>query len=216
MRKTYDEQLEMLHVDLIQMGALCERAIGAAARTLTDDNEALRKDVEKLERDIDQKERDIEDLCIKMILRQQPVASDLRLISAAMRMISDMERIGDQASDIVDITRHLKNRKVLESLPLKDMEEVTMKMVTESVDSFVRQDVELAKKVMEEDDIVDAKFIQTKDQVAQMLMNNIQLSEEFVDIIMIAKYYERIGDHAVNIAEWVEYSITGERVGDAE
>lgn len=216
MRKTYDEQLEMLHVDLIQMGALCERAIGAAARTLMDDNEALRQDVEKLERDIDQKERDIEDLCIKMILRQQPVAGDLRLISAAMRMIADMERIGDQASDIVDITRHLKNRKVLSSLPLKDMEEVTMKMVTESVDSFVRRDVELAKKVMEEDDIVDAKFVQTKDQVAQMLINNIQLSEEFVDIIMIAKYYERIGDHAVNIAEWVEYSITGERVGDAE
>ena len=216
MRKTYDEQLEMLHVDLIQMGALCERAIGAAARTLMDDNEELRRDVEKLEREIDQKERDIEDLCIKMILRQQPVAGDLRLISAAMRMISDMERIGDQACDIVDITRHLKNRKVFDSLPLKDMEEVTIKMVTESVDSFVRQDVELAKKVMEEDDIVDAKFVQTKDQVAQMLMNNIQLSEEFVDIIMIAKYYERIGDHAVNIAEWVEYSITGERVGDTE
>lgn len=216
MRKTYDEQLETLHVELIQMGALCERAIAAAADTLKEDNEEKRKEAIKLERQIDQKERDIENLCVKMILRQQPVASDLHLISAAMRMISDMERIGDQASDIVDITRHLKNREVLADLPLADMEQAAIKMVTESVDSFVRHDVELAHKVMEEDDIVDAKFIQTKDAVAKMLEDNKALSEEFVDIIMIAKYYERIGDHAVNIAEWVEYTITGERVGENE
>lgn len=216
MRKTYDEQLETLHVELIQMGALCERAIAAAADTLTEENEEKRKEAIKLERQIDQKERDIENLCVKMILRQQPVASDLHLISAAMRMISDMERIGDQASDIVDITRHLKNREILADLPLADMEKAAIKMVTESVDSFVRHDVELAHKVMQEDDIVDAKFIQTKDAVAKMLETNKALSEEFVDIIMIAKYYERIGDHAVNIAEWVEYTITGERVGESE
>ena len=216
MRKTYEEQLETLHVELIQMGALCERAISATVKTLIVNNEALIKEVAHLEQDVDQKERDIEALCMKMLLRQQPVAGDLRLISAALRMISDMERIGDQAFDIVDITKHLKNKEIFDELPMKDMAEATIRMVTDSVDSFVRRDVDLARKVMEADDFVDGKFQQIKDQIINLLSMHPEESSSCTDLLMVAKYYERIGDHAVNIAEWVEYSITGERAGDNE
>ncbi len=216
MRKTYEEQLETLHVELIQMGALCERAISAAVKTLVVNNETLVKEVSHLEQDIDQKERDIESLCMKMLIRQQPVAGDLRLISAAMKMISDMERIGDQAFDIADITRHLEDKDTFKDFPIKDMAEATIRMVTDSVDSFVRRDVDLARKVMEADDFVDGKFQQIKDLAIEMLTIHPEESSFCMDLVMVAKYYERIGDHAVNIAEWVEYSITGERAGDIE
>ncbi len=216
MRKVYQSQLENLHVELIQMGALCERAISAAERTMLVNNEKLALEVHHLEQEIDQKERDIESLCMKMILRQQPVASDLRLISAALKMISDMERIGDQASDIADITKEIKDVSMIEKMPMRDMAEATMRMLTDSVDSFVRCDIALAKKVMEADDFVDCKFRQIKQQLIAMISEQADKSEEILDFLMIAKYYERIGDHAVNIAEWVEYSITGEHAGARE
>lgn len=216
MRKVYQGQLENLHVELIQMGALCERAISAAERTMLVNNEKLALEVHQLEQEIDQKERDIESLCMKMILRQQPVASDLRLISAALKMISDMERIGDQASDIADITKEINDVSMIEKMPMRDMAEATMRMLTDSVDSFVRCDIELAKKVMEADDFVDCKFRQIKQQLIAMISEQADKSEEIMDFLMIAKYYERIGDHAVNIAEWVEYSITGEHAGARE
>lgn len=213
MRNVYQDQLENLHVELIQMGALCERAISAAEKTMLVNNEKLALEVHHLEQEIDQKERDIESLCMKMILRQQPVASDLRLISAALKMISDMERIGDQASDIADITKEIKDVSIVEKMPMKDMAEATARMLTDSVDSFVRSDIDLAKKVMEADDFVDSKFQQIKEQLISMISEQPDKSEEIMDFLMIAKYYERIGDHAVNIAEWVEYSITGEHAG---
>lgn len=213
MRKVFQDQLEELHVELIQMGALCERAILSAEKTMLVKNDKLSREVHHLEQQIDQKERDIEDLCMKMLLRQQPVAGDLRLITAALRMISDMERIGDQTCDIADITKEIEDNNMIEKLPLRDMAEATIRMLTDSVDSFVRSDRNLAQKVMEADDFVDGKFQQIKDQLIGFLTEQPDKSEVFLDFLMIAKYYERIGDHAVNIAEWVEYSITGEHVG---
>lgn len=209
MREVYQSQLENLHVELIQMGGLCERAISAAAKTMMVNNGKLVNEVHQLEHEIDQKERDIESLCMKMLIRQQPVASDFRLISAALKMISDMERIGDQACDIVDITKDIKDTKLIESMPVRDMADATVRMLTDSVDSFVRSDNDLAQKVMEADDFVDGKFIQIREDLISLLAKEPEKSEEALDFLMIAKYYERIGDHAVNIAEWVEYSITG-------
>lgn len=209
MRNKYQEQLEQLHVELIQMGAQCERAIAAAEKTLKMPGEALVKDVHKAEEEIDQKERDIESLCMKMLLRQQPVAGDLRLISAALKMISDMERIGDQACDIADIAKNLNDRSLLDVLPLREMARTTIQMLTDAVDAFVRSDVEIARRAMEADDIVDEAFLKSKESLIEILAEDASKSEICLDYLMVAKYYERIGDHAVNIAEWVEYSITG-------
>lgn len=214
MRNRYQEQLEQLHVDLIQMGAQCERAIAAAEKTLKMPSDALVADVHKAEEEIDQKERDIESLCMKMLLRQQPVAGDLRLISSALKMISDMERIGDQACDIADISRLVEDRTLLDSLPIRDMAQTTIHMLTDAVDAFVRHDVELARKVMIADDRVDDAFVQIKEKLISILAADSSQGETCLDYLMIAKYYERIGDHAVNIAEWVEYSITGIHVGE--
>lgn len=209
MRNRYQEQLDQLHVDLIQMGAQCERAIAAAEKTLKLPSDALVADVHKAEIEIDQKEKDIENLCMKMLLRQQPVAGDLRLISAALKMISDMERIGDQACDIADIARMIQDRALLEELPIRKMAQAAIHMLTDAVDAFVRHDVELARTVMAADDIVDEAFVQIKEKLIETISKDASKGEVCLDYLMIAKYYERIGDHAVNIAEWVEYSITG-------
>lgn len=214
MRNRYQEQLDQLHVELIQMGAQCERAIAAAEKTLKIPSDALIADVHAAEVEIDQKERDIEALCLKMLLRQQPVAGDLRLISAALKMISDMERIGDQACDIADISKIIEDRSVLDQLPIRNMAQVAIHMLSDAVDSFVKSDVELARKVMAADEEVDEDFSQIKEKLIGMIAQDSTKGETFLDYLMIAKYYERIGDHAVNIAEWVEYSITGIHVGD--
>lgn len=214
MRNRYQEQLEQLHVELIQMGAQCERAIAAAEKTLKMPSEALVADVHKAEAEIDQKERDIESLCMKMLLRQQPVAGDLRLISAALKMISDMERIGDQACDIADISLMIQDKSLLNELPIRAMAQAAIHMLTDAVDAFVRHDVELARKVMAADDEVDEDFNQIKEKLIKTLTEDSSKGEICLDYLMIAKYYERIGDHAVNIAEWVEYSITGVHVGE--
>lgn len=214
MRNRYQEQLDQLHVELIQMGAQCERAIAAAEKTLKMPSDALIADVHKAEAEIDQKERDIEALCLKMLLRQQPVAGDLRLISSALKMISDMERIGDQACDIADISKLVVDRSVLEQLPIRDMAQTTIHMLSDAVDSFVKSDIELARKVMDADEVVDEAFSTIKEKLITMITADASNGETFLDYLMIAKYYERIGDHAVNIAEWVEYSITGVHVGE--
>ena len=214
MRNRYQEQLDQLHVELIQMGAQCERAIAAAEKTLKLPSDALVLDVHKAEAEIDQKERDIESLCMKMLLRQQPVAGDLRLISSALKMISDMERIGDQACDIADIARMIQDRSLLDELPIRDMAQAAIHMLTDAVDAFVRHDVELARKVMSADDVVDECFAQIKERLITKISEDPSKGGLSLDYLMIAKYYERIGDHAVNIAEWVEYSITGIHVGE--
>ncbi len=170
---------------------------------------------DKLEKEIDSKERDIEDLCMKLILRQQPVAGDLRLISSAIKMISDMERIGDQAQDIADIAVNINSEEVSSHIHIKNMSETALRMVSKSVDAFVKKDVAIAEEVIKTDDIVDEGFDKIKEELIAAVREDNKKSEEYIDILMIAKYIERIGDHAVNIAEWVEYSVTGtHRKGD--
>ena len=208
MRDRFNEQLEQLNVELIKMGALCEEAISAAAKALLEGDAALRETAAAAEREIDQKERDIESLCMKLLLQQQPVARDLRTISAALKMISDMERIGDQASDIAEITRDIEDSPVISHVPIAEMARSTIGMVTDSIDSFVRKNLGLAQEVIRKDDEIDRMFLEVKDELIRRIGQG-DSGETCMDLLMIAKYFERIGDHAVNIAEWVEYSITG-------
>ena len=213
MRNTFKEQLELLNTELIKMGALCEEAIAAAAKSLFHSDETLRQSIHSIEAAIDQKERDIESLCLNLLLRQQPVACDLRTISSALKMISDMERIGDQAADIADIAPHLQGKTIVRQVPIEKMAEVTISMVKSCVDSFVHRDLALAKAVAMTDDEVDRLFTQVKTDLIALIPNS-DYGEECLDLLMIAKYFERIGDHAVNVSEWVEFSITGQHVGE--
>lgn len=208
MRSRFDEQLELLNVELIRMGALCEDAIAYASRTLLGEAN-LAEQVYKTDREIDQKERDIENLCMRLLLKQQPVASDLRLVSSALKMISDMERIGDQASDIAEISSFIQAREVESNLHIRDMAEATIRMVTQSIDSFVKKDLQIAQEVIRYDDVVDDLFNKVKEELIGLIAQDSQAGEFCIDMLMIAKYFERIGDHATNIAEWVEFSITG-------
>jgi phosphate transport system protein len=213
MRNTFDEQLAALNNMLIEMGALIEQAIQQAITALEKQDTELAKQVIIFDDRIDQKERDVEALCLKLLLRQQPVASDLRLISSVLKMITDMERIGDHASDISEITLILAkfpDFKILEHVP--QMAEVTTKMVTQSIDAFVKKDLELAQTVIKSDDIVDELFMTVRKEWMQFVRDEHANGEQAADLLMIAKYFERIGDHAVNIAEWVIFSITGEHV----
>ena len=208
MRVKFEAQLERPNVELITMGALCEEVISGAAKALLDGDSGLRETVLAAERDINQKERDIESLCMKLLLQQQPVARDLRTISSALKMISDMERIGDQAADIAEITRDIADNSIKDLVPIGDMARATIKMVTDSVDSFVRKDLGLAEAVISSDDVVDDLFLQVREELIRRIGMG-DSGEVCIDLLMIAKYLERIGDHAVNIAEWVEYSLTG-------
>ena len=214
MRSKFDSQLELLNSELIEMGALCENAIACAAKALIDGDSKLCESAIALEKDIDQKERDIESLCLKLLLQQQPVASDLRLISSALKMITDMERIGDQAADIAEIVAMENIHASGTSLHIGDMSRATIKMVTDSIDAFVRRDLELAQSVIAADDVVDELFDRVKREIIELLSKKAADSEFAVDILMISKYFERIGDHAVNIAEWVEFSLTGRHKAD--
>ena len=209
MRNKFDHQLEKLNLELITMGALCEDAISASVKGLLDDNDELCQKAVSTEEEINRKERDIESICMKLLLEQQPVARDLRVISSALKMISDMERIGDQAYDIAEIAKFIKNSNVKSRVHIKEMAAAAIKMVTDSVDSFVKKDIELARAVMDYDDKVDNLFNCIKDELVQLISEDRVNGEFCIDLLMIAKYLERIGDHAVNIAEWVEYSITG-------
>ena len=217
MRSRFDSQLALLNTELIRMGALCEEAISKAAKALEDGDHTLAEQVKPLEGEIDQMERDIETLCLKLLLQQQPVARDLRQISAAMKIITDMERIGDQAADIAEIIlAMLSQGYVPEDVGhIREMAAEVIKMVTESVDSYVRQDTVRARLVIARDDIVDQCF----DRVKQVLIGEIaadpDCGEHALDLLMIDKYLERIGDHAVNIAERVIFSVTGEHEGEA-
>ena len=209
MRNKFDSQLEKLNLELITMGALCEDAISASVKGFLDDDDALCQKAVETEDEINRKERDIESICMKLLLEQQPVARDLRVISSALKMISDMERIGDQAYDIAEIAKFIKNSNVKSKIHIKDMAAAATKMVTDSIESFVKKDVELARSVMVYDDKVDNLFDCVKDELVQLITEDKANGEFCIDLLMIAKYLERIGDHAVNIAEWVEYSITG-------
>ena len=209
MRNLYQEQLWNLNQELIQMGAACEEIIALAAQSLTDYTEDLKEKTDHVGAVIDESERTVENICLKLLLRQQPVASDLRQISAAMKMITDMERIGDQAEDIVDLIP--KMSRSAEDGPLQKMAKAAQSMVTEAVDAYVKQDLTLAKKVMGDDDIVDDYFNQIKTDIIAIIASDPTDGEYALDLLMIAKYFERIGDHCTNIAEWVAFSLTGIR-----
>ena len=211
MRNLYQEQLWNLNQELIQMGAACEEIIALAAQSLTDYTEDLKEKTDHVGAVIDESERTVENICLKLLLRQQPVASDLRQISAAMKMITDMERIGDQAEDIVDLIPKMSKKAEENGALLQEMAKAAQTMVTEAVDAYVKQDLSLAKKVMGDDDIVDNYFNQIKSGIITMIADNTGDGEYALDLLMIAKYFERIGDHCTNIAEWVEFSITGVR-----
>ena len=209
MRSHFDEQLAQLNTELIEMGALCEEVIALASQALTKGDIRLAKKVAPLDSEIDQKEREIESLCLKLLLQQQPVARDLRQISAALKMITDMERIGDQAEDIAEIVEFLGGRTSENDGILQEMARATIKMVTESVDAFVKHDIMVAEKVIADDDTVDDYFDQVKKELIDRIAKNPDDGEVAIDLLIIAKYFERIGDHAVNIAEWVIFSVTG-------
>lgn len=214
MRDRFTQQMEKLHVELIEMGALCEQAISRAYQVLIEEDPQAAQELRKKDAAIDEKEREIESRCLKLLLQQQPVASDLRQVSAALKMITDMERIGDQASDIAEIvqTTHLKAPG--ENIRLKDMAQITQRMVSKSVDAYVKQDLGIARQVIREDDLVDHLFEEVKNELVCALKDGTSSGEQSLDYLMIAKYYERIGDHATNIAEWVEFSITGQHEGE--
>lgn len=208
MRSRFDEQLALLNKQMIEMGSLCEEIITRVLRALSGEQELLSK-IPALGTEIDQKERTIETLCLKLLLHQQPVAKDLRQISAALKMITDMERIGDQAEDIGEIIPFVKNRPAKADELLHEMAAASIKMVTKSVDAFVEQNVTLARRVISDDDIVDNYFTQIKQSLITEIIENPIDGECLIDLLMITKYFERIGDHATNIAEWVVFSVTG-------
>ena len=207
MRNKFDEQLLQLNHEMIEMGALCEEVIALSSQALTEGDTALASKVAPLDSEIDHKEREIENLCLKLLLRQ--VARDLRQISAALKMITDMERIGDQAEDITEIVAFLDGRQAENDALLKEMAKAVIQMVTESVDAYVKCDIMLAKKVIAADDVVDEQFARVKQSLIGKIAADPADGEYALDLLMIAKYYERIGDHATNIAEWVIYSVTG-------
>ncbi len=214
MRSRFDEQLALLNRELIEMGALCEEVIALASKALTEQNAALARRVAPLDTEIDRKERTIESLCLKLLLQQQPVARDLRQISAALKMITDMERIGDQAEDIAEIVTFLDGHTAENDDLLREMAKAVIKMVTESVDAYVRRDTALAEKVIADDDTVDRYFDEIKHRLIGSIAHDPDNGEYALDVLMIAKYFERIGDHATNIAEWVIFSITGVHNGE--
>ena len=208
MATRFERQLEELHVQLITMGSLCEKAISLSARAIQGEGKTLSRLVFDTDKEIDAKEREIETQCMSLLLHQHPVARDLRQISSALKMVSDMERIGDQAADIVEIVRNMKEGEIPNSGNLRSMSEFAAGMVTASINSFVSRDLELAKKVIL-DDVVDSYFDKIKTELIESLGAGERDGEFLLDILMIAKYIERVGDHATNIAEWVVYSITG-------
>jgi phosphate transport system protein len=208
MRDRFNEQLEQLHTQLIQMGTACEEAIAAAAKSL--ENPALAEQAVAAERDLDQREQEVETLCLRLLLQQQPVAGDLRMVSAALKMISDLERIGDQAADIAELAPYVRtpggeNGRV----HINDMARQACHMVNNSVDAFVKRDLELARDVCAADDQMDALFEKVRSELIGLISFGPEQAKLGLDLLMVAKYFERIGDHATNVAEWVEFALTG-------
>jgi phosphate transport system protein len=211
MRANFDEQLEILNQEMIRMGMLCETAISRASDSLLNYDMHEAKSLVDLLEQVNQKDREIEAICLQLLLRQQPVGRDLRTISAALKMVTDMDRIGVQSEEIGEIVARGSIRNVDDKLPMADMAGSVIRMVTEAVDAFVKRDAEMARNVIHYDDVVDNYFDEVKRLLIEQLKNQGESGEAAVDLLMIAKYFERIGDHAVNVANWVIFSITGTR-----
>lgn len=212
MRNKFDMQLEVLNEQLTHMGELCELAINRVTKALVEGSIEQARKVMAADESIDQMEKDIERLCLKLLLQQQPVARDLRQISAALKMITDMERIGDQTADIAEIIITAGESEARDVKKIEEMSSGVAKMVNDSVSAYVNRDLELARNVLEADDKIDALFEEIRAKIIHFIATG-QSGERAVDLMMIAKYLERIGDHATNIAEWVEFSITGVHKG---
>lgn len=213
MRLIFDEQLDLLNKELITMGALCENAIAMSAKALTEGNPTLAKAVPDLSVGIDHKEREIETMCLKLLLQRQPVAKDLRVVSSALKMVTDMARIGDQSADIAEIITLANIHPTNDTQMIHDMSVAVIKMVTDSIDAFVKKDMRMAKAVIDYDDVVDSFFDKVKKMLIELFSKPETDGEYAIDLLMIAKYFERIGDHAVNIAKWVLFSLTGNKEG---
>ena len=211
MRERFESQLMQLNTELIAMGALCEDAIDCAVKYLLKNDKKMKNNAADIEKQIDRKERDIETICLRILLQQQPVATDLRTVSSALKMISDMERIGDQAYDISEIGEYVVSAGIPNEVHIADMADTATNMVTMSVESFVRKDINLAQSAIALDDKVDELFLTVKSELTEAVRQGENNGEMLIDLLMIAKYFERIGDHAVNIAEWVIYAVTGSR-----
>lgn len=209
MRSRFDMQLEQLKLEMTSMGMLCENAIAKASHALLDCDVKAAGELPELLNQVAQKERDIEAICLRLLLQQQPVARDLRTVSAALKMVTDAQRIGTQSGDIAEIVAMGYIREIPEGLPIREMATAVIHMVTDSIDSFVKQDGKLSRNVIEYDDVVDDYFNSIKHSLVQRLKTQEGSSEAMVDLLMVAKYFERIGDHAVNIAKWVLFSLTG-------
>ena len=211
--RRFDEQLADLNNMLLEMGALIEKLITMASQALTTQDVALAKEVLDFEGEVKNHEREIEALCLKLLMQQQPVASDLRLISAALKMITDIERIGDQAADISEIVVMMDGAPYAQKLVhIPQMADATVKMVTDSIDAFVKKDIKLAKSVIKYDDVVDNLFDKVKSDLIELIRSGEPNSEQAIDLLMVAKYFERIGDHARNVAKWVVFSIRGRKL----
>lgn len=214
MRDRFMEQLRFLNTGLIEMGEMCETVITMATDALINNNQEGAAGVAALDSDIDHKEREIESLCLKLLLQQQPVARDLRQISAALKMITDMERIGDQAADIAELVRYINGDAIVNSTKIGEMAKDVIYMVTESVNAYVQKDVSMAQSIIKYDDEVDRLFKELKREIMGIISSGSESAEMAVDLLMIAKYLERIGDHATNIAEWAVFSVTGVHKSD--
>lgn len=210
MRTQFDSQLTQLTQRLIEMGALMETVITMTCTALTHQDVKIAKEAMRMEDGINGLEKEIEGMCLKLLLQQQPVARDLRTISAALKMLTDMERIGDQARDICELSIYLADvHYIKELVHIPQMATATIHMVTGAIDAFVKKDIKLAKQIIDMDDVVDDLFGQIKNDLIDLIHQNAQNGSQALDLLMIAKYFERIGDHAVNIAEWVLFSLTG-------
>ncbi|MGN0776191.1 MAG: phosphate signaling complex protein PhoU [Candidatus Ventricola sp.] len=210
MRKRYDEQLDMLHGEIIRMGEMIERAILGAVSALETHDVDRAKAIIAADEEIDHQEKLVEGLCMKLLLSQQPVAGDLRRVSSALKVITDMERIGDHATDISELTLMLGGVPGMGALDLREMAAKTCEMLLGSLEAFVNQDTEQARAVIAKDDEVDELFLRVKDDIIDALRGEPGGGEEAIDLLMAAKYFERIGDHATNIAEWAIYAVSGE------
>lgn len=215
MRNRFDRQLVQLNNELIEMGGMIEKAISDTVKALVNQDIELASNVIEYDEEIDHQEREIEQLCLKLLLQQQPVAKDLRLISAALKMITDMERIGDHATDISEITIELSKESYIKKLDhIQQMAKETMVMLVQSVEAFVNKDMDKARTVIVHDDVVDDLFNKVKAELIAMIHEDVNAGEQASDLLMAAKYFERIGDHATNISEWVIVSITGQHPDD--
>ena len=209
MRIRFDEQLKQLNKEMINMGTMIEESIGDAVKAL------MKQDVELAQKVMaGDEERKIEDLCLRLLLQQQPVARDLRNISAALKMVTDMERIGDHATDISELAIVLSEKTYVKKLDhIEEMARETMVMLIQSLEAYVEKDLDKAQKVIAHDDVIDDLFEEVKQELIELIRNHADEGEQAVDLLMVTKYFERIGDHATNIAEWVIFSITGQIAG---